>query len=188
MSTYYHGLIFAPECGLCPLRGRKQVPPDGAVPSKLLFVGEGPGGEEVQEGRAFVGPTGKLLWYMCKTMGLPAREDIWVTNAALCRPAEVRLSNGAVLSKEETKWMSAKYCRRRLLFELQHVINGNDNAVIVPIGKLALWSCSTLVKPSIGKYRGAVIRQDLNETLQEANEVLFESMIKNGLDKLKKGK
>jgi uracil-DNA glycosylase family 4 len=180
MSKYHHGLIYNPVCDACPLRGCRQVPPDGKVPNNLIFVGEGPGKDEEKEGRNFVGPTGKLLWYMCQSMGIPAREEIWITNTTLCRPRAVRLSNGAEINKEECKWLAAKHCHSRLVWELQYVMNGNPNAVIVPIGKVALWACTTVMKPKIGSYRGAIIEQDWNEILEKNQAVLREHRLQKG--------
>src|SRR5687767_2789989 len=57
----------------------------GPVPCTGMIVGEAPGAEEAKQGRAFVGPSGKLL-----NMALEAadfsRELVYVTNTYKSRP------------------------------------------------------------------------------------------------------
>ena len=55
----------------------------------LVFVGEGPGGEEDRQGEPFVGPAGQLLTKMIHAMGL-AREDVYICNVVKCRPPNNR--------------------------------------------------------------------------------------------------
>jgi DNA polymerase len=50
-----------------------------------MFIGEGPGFHEDQQGRPFVGAAGQLLTEMLRTIGL-RREDVFITNVVRCRP------------------------------------------------------------------------------------------------------
>ncbi len=50
-----------------------------------MFVGEGPGFHEDQQGRPFVGPAGRLLGDLLGLAGL-RREDVYITNVVKCRP------------------------------------------------------------------------------------------------------
>jgi DNA polymerase len=50
-----------------------------------MFVGEGPGFHEDQQGRPFVGPAGKFLEEMLATIGLQ-RADVYIANVVKCRP------------------------------------------------------------------------------------------------------
>jgi DNA polymerase len=50
-----------------------------------MFVGEGPGAEEDQQGRPFVGAAGQLLTHLLTSIGI-AREDVFITNVVKCRP------------------------------------------------------------------------------------------------------
>ena len=56
--------------------------PDAAV----MFVGEGPGYEEENQKRPFVGPSGQLLDKIIGAMGLNPAEDIYVSNIVKYRP------------------------------------------------------------------------------------------------------
>lgn len=79
------------DCAACPLHaGRLQaVPGDGNPQSEILFVGEGPGKKEDEQGRPFVGAAGKFLDEMLASIGL-TRADVFVTNVVKCRPPENR--------------------------------------------------------------------------------------------------
>jgi DNA polymerase len=50
-----------------------------------MFIGEGPGFTEDQQGRPFVGAAGGLLTEMLATIGM-RREDVFITNVVRCRP------------------------------------------------------------------------------------------------------
>uniref|UniRef100_A0A6H1Z8I6 Putative uracil DNA glycosylase superfamily protein n=1 Tax=viral metagenome TaxID=1070528 RepID=A0A6H1Z8I6_9ZZZZ len=162
-GQYYHGLIYQPDCHLCPLRFTRMVPPDGPIPTRRVFVGEGPGDMELWEGRGFIGPSGVLLWKLDQEFaGSPPREEsTWVTNAALCLPKEIKLKTGVVLRKEKVKELSVKACRRRLLWELRWVTQDNPDAVIQPLGKWSYRSVTGNWKAKIFAMRGSVERVDL---------------------------
>ncbi|MDE3075418.1 MAG: uracil-DNA glycosylase [Chloroflexota bacterium] len=72
------------RCGLC--RGRKKsVPGEGRAPADLMFIGEGPGFHENEQGRPFVGSAGKFLEQLLGSIGLQ-RSDVYITNVVKCRP------------------------------------------------------------------------------------------------------
>jgi DNA polymerase len=79
------------DCTRCKLhRGRtKLVFGDGNPKADLVFVGEGPGRDEDQQGLPFVGRAGKLLTQMIEAMGLQ-RKDVYICNVVKCRPPENR--------------------------------------------------------------------------------------------------
>jgi DNA polymerase len=57
----------------------------GAVRPPILFIGEGPGAEEDQQGLPFVGRAGALLTGLIAALGL-TRDDVYITNVVKCRP------------------------------------------------------------------------------------------------------
>ena len=72
-------------CGLC--NGRKQaVFGVGAQAGPWLFVGEGPGADEDEQGDPFVGQAGKLLDSMLAATGLGRGRDTYIANVVKCRP------------------------------------------------------------------------------------------------------
>lgn len=79
-------------CGLCPLHQgiRHKVPGQGDIRSPLMFIGEGPGQVEDEEGLAFVGPAGQLLTRMLAAISLP-RDRVYICNIVKCRPPNNRV-------------------------------------------------------------------------------------------------
>jgi DNA polymerase len=76
------------DCTRCALhkQGRKQIVFGVGNPNaELLFVGEGPGADEDEQGEPFVGRSGQLLTNMIKAMGL-SREQVYIANIVKCRP------------------------------------------------------------------------------------------------------
>ncbi|BEV15292.1 uracil-DNA glycosylase [Herbaspirillum sp. DW155] len=75
------------RCGLC--QGRKNtVFGVGDEKAKWLFIGEGPGRNEDQQGEPFVGPAGKLLDNMLQAMGVKRGENAYIANIVKCRPTD----------------------------------------------------------------------------------------------------
>ena len=54
-----------------------------------MFIGEGPGADEDQQGLPFVGRAGQLLNNMITAMGLK-REQVYIANIVKCRPPQNR--------------------------------------------------------------------------------------------------
>ncbi len=76
------------DCTRCPLAyaGRHTIVfGEGDPNAKLMFVGEGPGADEDESGRPFVGKAGQLLNNMITAMGLE-REAVYIANIVKCRP------------------------------------------------------------------------------------------------------
>src|SRR5207245_1132510 len=60
------------ECTKCELHKSrtKAVPGEGPRDARIMFVGEGPGQNEDEQGRPFVGVAGKLLTDLVSSIGL----------------------------------------------------------------------------------------------------------------------
>jgi DNA polymerase len=72
------------RCKLCS--GRKNlVFGVGNPKARLVFVGEGPGAEEDNQGIPFVGAAGQLLTKMIAAMGY-SRDEVYICNVVKCRP------------------------------------------------------------------------------------------------------
>lgn len=78
-------------CAKCRLHlGRsRSVPGEGDPMAGLMFVGEGPGFHEDQQGRPFVGPAGELLTKIIEAMQF-RREEVFIANVVKCRPPQNR--------------------------------------------------------------------------------------------------
>jgi uracil-DNA glycosylase family 4 len=85
------------DCKRCPLcEGRHNIVfGSGNESSRLVFVGEGPGADEDEQGLPFVGRAGQLLTQMIDNTaakeGIPIRRaDVYICNVVKCRPPENR--------------------------------------------------------------------------------------------------
>ncbi len=78
-------------CTKCELhKSRKNaVPGEGPIDAEIMFVGEGPGLNEDEQGRPFVGAAGKFLTELLGSIGL-SRSDVFITNIVKCRPPNNR--------------------------------------------------------------------------------------------------
>jgi DNA polymerase len=76
------------DCGLC--QGRtNSVPGEGSPDADIMFIGEGPGFYEDQQGRPFVGASGKFLDDLLRGIGLD-RTSVFIANVVKCRPPQNR--------------------------------------------------------------------------------------------------
>jgi DNA polymerase len=75
------------DCRRCPLCSQRQniVFGAGDPNAQLVFVGEGPGGEEDRQGEPFVGAAGELLTRIIQAIRL-TREQVYIANIVKCRP------------------------------------------------------------------------------------------------------
>ncbi len=130
----------AAECTRCELsRGRtKSVFARGASDTDLVFVGEGPGFHEDQEGLPFVGRAGQLLDRMVAAMGYD-RDGVYICNVVKCRPPD----NRTPLPTE------AAACAHFLVPQLDLV----QPKVIVALGRVAAQSLIG-TEQALGKLRG----------------------------------
>jgi uracil-DNA glycosylase len=74
-------------CKKCMLyHSRKNaVPGEGPADAEIMFIGEGPGFNENEQGRPFVGAAGSFLNELLAEAGLK-RSDVWIGNVVKCRP------------------------------------------------------------------------------------------------------
>ena len=80
------------NCELCHTR-INTVPGEGPFNSRVVIVGEGPGQEEDETGRPFVGKAGRLLTDILEKGGNIRRNSIYITNTVKCRPPNNRNPN-----------------------------------------------------------------------------------------------
>lgn len=74
-------------CTKCELHHSRKnaVPGEGPADADILFIGEGPGFHENEQGRPFVGAAGRFLEELLEMVGM-SREQVYITNVVKCRP------------------------------------------------------------------------------------------------------
>lgn len=74
-------------CTKCALHeGRKKsVPGDGPADAEIMFIGEGPGFHENEQGHPFVGAAGKFLDQLLVQANV-TRAEVFIGNVVKCRP------------------------------------------------------------------------------------------------------
>lgn len=77
------------RCGLCRTRTHV-VFGCGNPQAEVLFVGEGPGAREDEQGLPFVGKSGQLLDHYLAAIDLDRNKNIYIANVVKCRPPENR--------------------------------------------------------------------------------------------------
>lgn len=75
-------------CRLCEKR-TNVVPGQGNPHPEIMFIGEGPGADEDEQGLAFVGRAGQLLTSIINAMGF-SRDEVFIGNVVKCRPPDNR--------------------------------------------------------------------------------------------------
>jgi DNA polymerase len=113
-------------CTKCELhRSRKHaVPGEGPTHAEIMFIGEGPGAREDEQGRPFVGASGKFLDQLLEQAGV-TRADVWITNVVKCRPP----GNRDPLP-DEVEICTSNY--------LQHQIKIVNPSIIVTLGRFSM--------------------------------------------------
>jgi DNA polymerase len=109
----------ARDCKACPLWeiGTQTVFGEGAVPARLMVIGEAPGRQEDLHGRPFVGPAGQLLDEALQQAGLD-RQSIYISNVVKHRPW---FQEGRRQKNRPPKASEIKACRPWLDAELRLV-------------------------------------------------------------------
>ena len=124
------------SCTLCELHHSRKnaVPGEGPENSDIMFIGEGPGFHENEQGRPFVGAAGKFLEELLSKIGL-SREEVFITNVVKCRPPGNRDPQ-----PEEVEVCTKTY--------LDHQINAINPKVIVTLGRFSM----SLFRPNVKNY------------------------------------
>ncbi len=136
------------KCLECPLGflGRKNVVFGAGNPdAQLMFIGEGPGKDEDEQGLPFVGRSGQLLNKVFARVAIN-RADVFITNIVKCRPPDNRLPTP----------IEATTCMDLFLFNQIKIVRP---LVICTLGSFAVQSLFNKVY-QITKIRGTLLNKD----------------------------
>lgn len=119
------------KCVLCETR-TNVVFGVGTPDAEVMFIGEGPGQNEDEQGEPFVGRGGKLLDKMLEAIDLDRKKNIYIANIVKCRPPK----NRDPLPEEQTAcvdWLRNQFALIR-------------PKIIVCLGRIA---AAKIIKPDI---------------------------------------
>lgn len=139
------------DCRKCALhQGRTQVvPAEGASKPVAFFVGEGPGPDEDEQGRPFVGRAGKILRGALLDAGWTPQE-IWITNVVKCFPHDRQGSRRKIRRPHPHE---SAACRGHLGAELGAL----RPRLVVALGKTAAEELTGRKIPRLEPIRGDVL-------------------------------
>ena len=132
------------SCHLCQLsKTRKNVVfGEGDANANIMFIGEGPGANEDETGKPFVGKAGELLTKIIENVLNIKREEVYIANIVKCRPP-----NNRVPTPNEVE-----SCLPYLLKQ----INLIKPKIIITLGATA-YNNLTNDKTPISKIRGEIL-------------------------------
>ncbi len=78
------------DCTVCDIGKNRlnAVFGDGNPPCDVVLIGEGPGRVEDEQGRIFVGPSGRLLDKILASLKIDRNKDVAILNTIKCRPPQ----------------------------------------------------------------------------------------------------
>lgn len=128
-------------CTLCDLYKQRTnaVPGAGNPHAEIMFIGEGPGFHEDQQGVPFVGRSGVVLDEGLSSIGL-TREDVFITSVVKCRPPGNR----------DPLPIEIETCRQYLDPQIELI----DPLVIVTLGRYSM--AKFFPKQTISRIHGTV--------------------------------
>jgi uracil-DNA glycosylase family 4 len=88
LTELYNEVSLCRKCDLFK-HATRAVPGIGPEDAEIMFIGEGPGYHEDQEGKPFVGPAGKFLDQLLDSIGMK-RDQVYIANVVKHRPPNNR--------------------------------------------------------------------------------------------------
>jgi DNA polymerase len=136
------------RCELCKAR-KQAVFGVGSESGPWLFVGEGPGADEDEQGEPFVGQAGKLLDNMLAAAGLQRGRDVYIANVVKCRPP------GNRTPRPEEAAACAPYLDRQVeLIAPKLIVALGKTAAIRLLGEGAAEASLGSLRGRVHRYRG----------------------------------
>lgn len=177
----------AAACEACKLcRQRKQaVLGVGAASAPWLFVGEGPGAEEDDQGEPFVGPAGQLLDAMLAATGLQRGREVYLANVVKCRPPGNRNpSDDEALACAPLLDRQIDLIQPKIIVALGKIalnrLTGSDASVASMRGKMHAYRGI----PVLATYHPAYLLRNLPDKLKAWEDLMFAKKAMAGMSAL----
>ena len=85
LSELCQQILTCTKCEVLSKNRSRVVPGEGPENAEIMFIGEGPGWHEDQQGRPFVGQAGMYLEQLMASINMK-RQQVYITNVIKCRP------------------------------------------------------------------------------------------------------
>lgn len=163
------------KCKLCNTR-QNVVFGTGNSKARIMFIGEGPGGDEDKQGEPFVGKAGQLMNMAFDIVGIK-RDEVYIANIVKCRPPNNRdpeedeitacidyLRNQVMIVKPEIIVLLGRIALQNIL--------GKEYKITATRGK---WIERKNIKYMPTWHPAALLRDETKkiEFLKDLNEVTF---------------
>lgn len=158
------------SCHRCDLSfSRKNpVPGDGNAEAEIMFIGEGPGFYEDEQGLPFVGPAGQFLNELLRKAGLE-RKDVFITNVVKCRPPGNR-------EPQENELSACRYF-------LEHQIEIIKPRLIVTLGRFSMANYFHEAKISVIHGTAMWVRGQMIVPMYHPAAALHQPSLRNSIEK-----
>lgn len=128
------------------VEGTRMVVCRGNPEAKLMVIGEAPGPRENEQGKPFVGPSGRMLGQILSSVDFDPEDDVFVTNAVFRMPPGTGGKTVRKPSNDEIDYY------RPYLFEIVRLINPK---IILLTGAVSMQSVLNERRMGITKMRGS---------------------------------
>lgn len=148
-----------------------QVPPDGNFNARFAVIGEGPGQTELNEGRAFVGGSGRMLWDSLRPQRL-LRTDFYITNVCKRQISLAKNTRFPVNADEWFKWQHLLQWELEQLPNLEYILCLGNAGLSALFG----WQGVTKYRGSVYDYHGKPTLISLNPAAvlrEPKDEIIF---------------
>jgi len=160
-----------------------QVGGDGNFNAEYAIIGEGPGQTELNEGRAFVGSSGRMLWDGLRPSRL-LRTDFYVTNVCKRQISLAKNTKHPVNADEWAKWQHMVQWELEQLPNLKYILCLGNAGLAALFG----WTGVSKYRGSVYDYKGrttlislnpaAVLREPKDEIIFRLDMARFGTVVK----------
>ena len=133
-----------------------------------MFIGEGPGFYEDEQGLPFVGPAGQFLNELLRKAGLE-RKDVFITNVVKCRPPGNR-------EPQENELSACRYF-------LEHQIEIIKPRLIVTLGRFSMANYFHEAKISVIHGTAMWVRGQMIVPMYHPAAALHQPSLRNSIEK-----
>lgn len=148
-----------------------QVPADGNFNARYAIIGEGPGQTELNEGRPFVGASGRMLWDALRPHRL-LRTDFYITNVCKRQISLAKNTRHPVNADEWLKWQHLIQWELDQLPNLEYIICLGNAGLAALFG----WQGVSKYRGSVYDYQGRRVLITLNPAAvlrEPKDEIVF---------------